>query len=355
MRSKKRNVTLFGCAALLGLGVFGVLRALNHSSLPIAQAQAITQTTDWRSYMGTPFYYWSGSDDLTYMGLGKDGKLHLLRRQGIPNAAAPASEGPLLTVEGGYPGQISPDGKWVVEWHRNKLRQNVPTFIAWDGSQRQEGQPTWGGEGIWTTDSSTMISGTWRSGTALDRFDPKTGKMQKSTVQGLEKFYMPERVDSSGRIVACSDSGFILHLSPPTTMPSINFPQVKLARIDPAHPESKPEQWTAPVPGEVDNGSFLISPSGDRILWILRGDVTPPLLKKIRSYIPGLKTPTKTGYRWLVSGLHGEEMHEVASYPYQPIQNKRVHPNPYSTPRWTPDSKHISFIYRHTLYIRPID
>ena len=51
---------------------------------------------------------------------------------------------------------------------------------------------------------------------------------------------------------------------------------------------------------------------------------------------------------WLVSGLNGENMREIAAYTDNPS-------DPYCALKWMPDGRHISFIYRDTLYTRPIE
>jgi hypothetical protein len=131
-----------------------------------------------------------------------------------------------------------------------------------------------------------------------------------------------------------------------------------MVRADLTHPENRVEEWTVADPDGMDTlGSCLLAPTCDRILWILQGDTTPLFLRKLRNYIPGLKA--SPGVRWLVSGLHGENMHEVASHRSLPVQPWNGAPppvlDPYSSPRWMPDGRHISFIYQHTLYIRSIE
>lgn len=361
MRSPKRSLTFLGCAAVCGLCVLGMLRVFRRSSAPLDRAQAVTQTTTWqpdrRNPDAFPMYYWSGSNDLTYFSKGTDGTPHLFRRSATTPGKAPGKEGPAVYLRGGrYAGQLSPDGKWFVEWHRNKLRQSLPTFVSMDGTQRREGQPTWGTEGVWTPDSASMVSEVWRSGGALDRYDPTTGLKQTATLPGLENFYSFQNIDSSGHLVAFKEGPLILHFGKLTGIPTVNYPTAKMIRLDVAHPEIKPDQWTVAVPQNIDdNGICLLAPTCDRILWIVHGDTTPPILRRLRRYIPRLSTSYGVGYRWLVSGLHGEEMHEVASYRSQALGTIGSPHDVYSRPRWMPDGRHISFIFRNTLYTRSIE
>ncbi|MCW3098425.1 MAG: hypothetical protein JWL77_4043 [Chthonomonadaceae bacterium] len=365
MRTPKRTITFLGCICVGAAAVLGMLRALRHSASPLEGAQAITSTTHWQWDRSAPagfaMYYWSGRDDIQYVSKGTDGTPHLFRRSARAPEDVPGTEGPAVSLRNGrYAGQLSPDGKWFVEWHRNKLRQNIPTFVSVEGGQRRDGEPTWGMEGVWTPDSAAMVSGVWRSGAAIDRYDPSSGLRQTAAVSGLKQFYSPQHVDASGHLVGFADSGYILNFGKTPGLRSVNYPRTKMIRVDLAHPENRPEEWTVAVPENMDDfGRCLLAPTCDRILWVVRGDTTPLFLRKLRGYVPGLKASSGMGYRWLVSGLHGENMHEVASYRYKLTQTKNGAlppiPDPYGSPRWMPDGRHISFLFRDTLYTRPVD
>lgn len=181
---------------------------------------------------------------------------------------------------------------------------------------------------------------------------------QKAAAGGLEHFNSPQRIDPSGHLIGFEDSAFILKYGKSTRLPSLNYPTAKMTRVDLRHPENKAERWTVAAPKNMnDNGVAicLVAPSCDRILWIVDGDTTAPFLQKLKSYIPGSSASAGIGCRWLVSGLHGEEMHEVASYRSQRGPAMSGSADTYSRPRWMPDGRHISFVYRDTLYVRPVD
>lgn len=357
MRFTKRAFALLGCLGIAALFLIGMVRRLHLSSSPVEGAQSIAQTTIWRSldrWSNFPTYYWSGSNDLTYVSNGTDNTLHLFRRSSTANA--PDKEGVAVHLRNGrYAGEISPDGKWFVEWSQNRLRQSIPTFVAVDGTQRREGAPTWGSGAVWTQTSDAMVTSVWRTTAAIDRYRPDSGELQKVALPELSKFYEAQHIGSVGQLIGMEGSAFILNLGKSMPLPSRNYPTITAARIDLNHPDSKPEQWKIAVPEDINNGSCRMSPSGDRILWVAYGETTPPILRWIRSHIPGMSASSKTGFRWLVSGVHGENMHEIASYPYQPTRIVGADQNPYSRPRWMPDSRHISFIFHDTLYTRPVD
>jgi hypothetical protein len=358
MRMPKRTVTLLSCACLCALSVLGVMRALRPPPSPLDHARAFAQTTRWLSEFGnpggSPLYYWSAGNKITYFGIGQDGGRHLFQRPMAAPIDTPGQEGPIVRWRGGYPGQLSPDGKWFVEWGQNKRRQRIPTFVATEGGQRIVGKPTWGTENVWAPgDRHEMYCGIWHGTAAVDVYRPDSTPLPQIVFPGLMHFYAPQRVDASGRLVGFPDGSSIMHYADTASVPSVNYPFINMARVDLAHPTGIPEQWKVAVPIDFEQGTCLLSPSGDRILWIGHGDSTPILIRKLKSLFPGLRSSARISNHWLVSGLHGENMHEVAAYPID--LSRRGGQDLSSLPRWTADSQHISFVFRNTLYTRPVD
>ncbi len=327
---------------------------------PLENARAITQTSGWlvdnRSASLAPTYYWSAGDAVTYFGRGSDGTPHLFQRTvNGGGKEAQGREGPAVHLRNGYSGQLSPDGKWFVEWHQNTLRQHIPTFISMEGKQQTEGKPTWAMGGIWTPgEPARLLCGVWRKEAALDVYNPTSGTVEKIAFPGLSHFNLPESVDASGELIGFKESNFILHYPGYQGVAfHTNYPSIHLDRVSMAHPEAAPEEWKVSVPEEIRQGICLLSPTRDRLLWSGKVELTPGLLKRLYGLIPSLKYAQNSDYRWYVSGLHGENIHEIAGYTMHPTPT--FTPEPYSSPQWMPDGRHISFIYRNTLYTLPVD
>lgn len=359
MRSRKRILGLSGCIALVGLLISGLILTLRPMLSPLDRAQAIASTTRWVSGRdGVPLYFWSGANDLTYISEGADRRYHLFRHAGSAGGNHPDTENAAVEIRGGREaGELSPDGNWFVEWAFTKNRQRFPTFVSLDGRQRHEGQATPGHLGVWSPDSAFMISWTWNSGADLYRFDPTNGVPQKAMASGVKHFAGPQCIDSSGHLVGFEDGDVFVNvtLGGARGVASRSYPTAKLLRIDLNAPTNRLEQWTVQVPETTDGGRCLVAPSCDRILWIVYGDNTPPLLRRLRSLVPGYRPSNNMGYRWFVSDLRGKNLHEVGSFLFSPDKFKTAEAPLYSMPRWLPDSRHISFIYKDTLYVRPTE
>jgi len=355
--SSKRTVLLLLCVGLAILLLFGVSVTLRPRSTPLDHAEVVAQTGTWIPEFGNPtgppVYYWTAGNTLTYFGKGADGTPHLFQTTG-GRLNTPGREGPAVDVRGGYAGQLSPDGKWFVEWHQNKKQQRVPTFVAMDGSRRIVGEPSWAVQGIWRQDGNQeMLCSSWRGKPAMDVYRPDGTPMRKIVMSGVAHFYDPQAVDAQGCLVGFKDSAFFLHIKIAQGVQARNTPSLAMIRLDLAHPDRPAEEWKNALPEGAEYGSCVVSPSGNRLLWIVRGDLTSPILQKLRDAMPRLGPAPKPGVRWLVSGLKGEDMREIAAYPNDVHRTGQAFP--YGSPRWMPDSKHISFLHRSNLYVRSVE
>jgi hypothetical protein len=121
---------------------------------------------------------------------------------------------------------------------------------------------------------------------------------------------------------------------------------------------AKPAQKLVPLPTFADYYNTIVSPNGDRIAWVISGTGRKShtnLLEKFFSFL-GQK-PVPTAGLW-VSKVDGSELHEIGrmEFPWKPKGNNlpsaalRL-----SMVRWTPDSKHLSFIHDEALYTVPVD
>lgn len=360
MRPRKRLHYLLGCFVLILLMAFGGFRVFRTSPSPLDHARPITDTTNWLAepkslFRSTP-YFWSGRDDLTYFALGKDGNPHLIRQTGISKSdSKTVQEGPAVDLSDGGSGSLSQDGKWFIEWHENRSQQHVPTFLTMDGMTKRTGRPTWAEGGIWTPGSHpSLLCNSWSHRIGFEIYHPEYDTVQRLEDQYQPAFFSPEVVDKNGTILGFERGSSFMTGEGFTDHPSKSKDYVFLYRVDPLHPNTALSGWKIEIPANTKSGTCLLAPSGDQILWVLHSCMTAPILRKMKQYLPFLQMKPHTGTRWLISGIHGENMHQLAVYS-EPASFQQDGLSPYSLPRWMPDSSHISFIHNTTLYTLPVD
>ena len=126
--------------------------------------------------------------------------------------------------------------------------------------------------------------------------------------------------------------------------------------FDPAAPGHNPREWNVPAPPRSIRGQILLSPHGDRILWIV--DKQESLFSYWTARLRlGNKSPSRGDQGIYVSRLDGGGMKELCSTPAEHQQWGRllVIKRSLSDIHWLPDDRRISFIYKNDLYLAPVD
>jgi hypothetical protein len=109
------------------------------------------------------------------------------------------------------------------------------------------------------------------------------------------------------------------------------------------------QKWQLQIPAGAEYGSVSASPDNRHLLWSMgmlrqRPSLWVQWLWRLNLDLP---RPQHDERRFFLSDLYGDNMHSVLNCPLSGTDD--------FSPLWTPDSKHLSFIYRDQLYMVPIN
>lgn len=151
---------------------------------------------------------------------------------------------------------------------------------------------------------------------------------------------------------------FYKPFGPASPQPDINSPRATLVELS---LEGKPKvvrTYSPVAPPSTGIGMIALSPAGDRLFWgALCAKVPTPLesrLHRFLRFVPGEATVVERGW---VSRLDGSGMKEIGYYeipgsPSSPNYNLQ----PWILePRWTPDGRRISFVFKDRIMTIPAD
>jgi hypothetical protein len=126
-----------------------------------------------------------------------------------------------------------------------------------------------------------------------------------------------------------------------------NYPGLTLRAFQTAHPTMAPQTWQASVPGNASFGAAIASPDNKHLLWI-NFVYTPPLMDQwMHRLFPNRPLAANQRMDFYLTDLRGNHRRPILVGGFNKVQ--------YLDPIWTPDSKHLSFIYKDQLYLVPID
>lgn len=91
----------------------------------------------------------------------------------------------------------------------------------------------------------------------------------------------------------------------------------------------------------------MASPDGKHLLWYTQKGNVSILEAWLQRWYPRWHRKTPRIFTCYLSDMHGNGLREIWSETIEPHQTL--------LPEWTPDSKHLSFIYQEQLYLLPID
>ena len=98
------------------------------------------------------------------------------------------------------------------------------------------------------------------------------------------------------------------------------------------------------------------SPQGDRIAWVLTVSETPPFNNVLGRLFPSSAMQNQEILGIWVSQIDGSKMHEVGHIkkPLRPF-NDNTETDNLDDIEWLPDGRHLSFVYKDTLWMIEAD
>ena len=124
-----------------------------------------------------------------------------------------------------------------------------------------------------------------------------------------------------------------------------NTTELKFLEFDLQHLDATPRTWIIPTPKDTTYGNVHISPSGDRLLWRIESREYRFFDRCIHFIIPIFKMKEIFTVSWRVSKLDGSGVREISCHVVPSAGYEKD-----AIPEWTPDGKHVSFIYNDVLY-----
>jgi hypothetical protein len=162
-------------------------------------------------------------------------------------------------------------------------------------------------------------------------------------------YYWPQYIDRSGLTLVAGDSYYDGIVTPADriTLGAKLSPVRTFVEFSVDDPHAKARIWTVPVPSDAATFNVHVSPDHKRLLWEVQSNRRQPFAELLEK-LPGTLRH-KSGYlaRWMISDLQGHGMRRIAEFAISDLHFNR--PDLIS-PRWTPDSMHISFEYGGALY-----
>ncbi len=151
--------------------------------------------------------------------------------------------------------------------------------------------------------------------------------------------------------------GRIIHL--PSPGPAASYPSMTLRSFRIAQPGVVQQTWQAQVPKDIEFGTAIASPDNRLLLWSCSTSRHTSLSEWLHRLFSERKIVTVVKTNWFLSDLQGKNMHPILE---DVIGNDALFQeddgrtdSPTLSFSWTPDSKHLSFLYKRQLYFVPVD
>ena len=369
-------------ASVLAIAIAAVIYVSRRPKPALQAAQLFCIVKPWAGTQLAPtynHYYWladnealivpdvdqHGAGSLFRVGLDADGKARLP----VPLALS-------LPVTAGETLSISPNGRYVATIDTTAkpggAMQNYLCVRALDGKMlvKCTCASTSIGALAWSKDSASVV--------AMENQPKANLKRVLISTRHVENIALPADLrftkDENGAILGFTDHGTVLlggqglvaqdrdFFGPASTelgRSKVTHPHAELVELSMDGRAKIVRRLSLPAPPGAEYGFIVLSPKGDRLFWgTLCGSKPSPLevwLHRYLSFVPGDETATEQGW---VSRVDGTEMKELGFYEIpsgQPSTANPAGPPWIIDPKWTPDGKRISFIYKDRLLTVPAE
>jgi hypothetical protein len=341
-RSKRLRIGLLVLPAIFVLAILG--KTYLTSPLPTG-AYPVLSNANWtgHSRVNTFPHQWLPNGDLAYLVTNANGMPQVCyRKMDARGPVGAVRYGPELPLNAWFGTFFpSPDEQWVAYMQVSSPR-NIQTFLlSADGKTTRKGGEYFAG---WLADSRSYLSVIYSQNyvTKVYHLDGPQTETIPQTVVG----------DISTPITTLPGSTTFLmgsHFYNPAPNPGTaqNYPLMPMRSFPIAHPNVVQETWQAKAPTGMTFGSAYASPDSKRLLWAvgkLRATPWSDWLGQLN--VKWHKDPTFEMH-YFVSDLYGNNMHPVFTNVLGGTNNWNL--------TWTPDSKHLSFLYKDQLYFVPVE
>lgn len=339
-RRKKWIWALLAGVALL----IAILKGIESSPLPTG-AYPVLSTADWSGLAGggyTP-HQWLPNGELAYQKKDRNGTMQVwyqpMDAHGPVGAARPGPELPLNRwMDQFYP---SPDRQWIAYMRFTPPRSFQTCLVSADGkTTRQGGEYCYG----WLSDSRSYLcmANSKKYVTTIHHLDtphsetippdsPGNISVPTTTVPGTPTFVL----------------GSHFYDPAPNAGRPQNCPLMTLRSYATANPTVATQTWQAKVPSGMTFGTAFTSPDGTKLLWDTGKQADSFWHDVMRRLSPRAQQEPSMEMHYFISDLNGDHLRPVLTNALGGSRN-------YS-PLWTPDSKHLSFVYKNQLYLLPVD
>ena len=376
MKRKASICCMTGCGFVVAAAVAVWISSRPKSLLDYATP--VANTFDWApgTARNRPYlqFCWLSPTEVLY-ARSEDGLRMRLMRKRIDRRAEPPVQLPLTVPAWSVNWQVSPDGRslsWLElpqspPWTPLSMSQIRCVEATLDGTRIRSIQPR-ELHTAWSADSKSVLSiissTTGRPGGPLALRSPLSSGKPEQIPLSRPATWIDGSMPAPGPLIALhhfpdgrlrivKNGLFIIRPPAGQTGGAANTNGLDFADYDLNHPSLPPQTWKAKPPPDIDYGSAIVSPQGDRLFWQAGKTTVSPLEDLIHRAFPSFKVHPQRFAKLFVSDIRGNGMHEIAAYRTQAVSQRT--PGVSSPPQWTPDGKNISFAMNGKLYTVPAD
>jgi hypothetical protein len=346
LRFVSKRVSLMLC--LLPVTLLGIVGKTFHSAVP-PRAYSVLSTVGWTGvgpqYVKSRPYQWLANGDLAYVERDTHGALQVCyQKMDARGPVGVVRHGPHLPLQATacwfYP---SPDEKWIAYLLPGPGNTYQAAVISADGLTTHIIAPARERFIAWLSDSRSFV-------TRCDVPHPvlnvhHLASTRTETIAGHSTWALPVLMDGSAM-----SSEFIIGrvLGPPPGLTDVADPSIMALRcFRVSQPDAVPQTWRVPVPTDNEWGIGCVSPDHSQILWITEGLHPSAFTQWSTQLIPLWGNTAKMNQRFFISDLRGNNRHRILT--------NIAGESSGIEPRWTPDSKHLSYLDGNQLCLVAVD
>lgn len=372
---------------LMGIVIFVIIFSYQNRQRNLLDvAKPMARSKEWKPGMsqlfGNNYCPISDSEILLYIYSADGKKIRRLKQQhnsdGSIQPAVLITNPTVANYGRAFSNAISPDGKYII-YYRLQSTQQLPLskevystrldMNMMDGSLKHSWITSTGNmvdirnstNVIWMPDSKGLICLRKSKDTnAIPYLDiyPISGEQVISAARPDLRSIWPAGkslfligFSPQGRIIASESGSYFFDSGHFFTKTKVNYPNLHLYDFGIVNSVTGIHRFSVHVPAEAEYGLALVSPKGDKICWYANCVYESGFQKLLHKINPTIPIDRRMIEKMWVSTLDGNEMRVLGYYEipgYIPKLSEQ--PSRIQEPKWTPDGKHIDFLFKNTVY-----